>query len=94
MDTAIIPAYEPDNKLIELVNDLLKSEIGNIIVIDDGSSENCKNIFDSIDSKAILLKHNKNLGKGAAIKTALRYIIDNNLETESVVTLDLSLIHI
>ena len=88
MDTAIIPAYEPDNKLIELVNDLLKSEIGNIIVIDDGSSENCKNIFDSIDNRAIILKHNKNLGKGAAIKTALRYIIDNNLETESVVTLD------
>ena len=33
----IIPAYEPDEKLIKLVEDLNAAGIGPVVVVDDGS---------------------------------------------------------
>ena len=33
----IIPAYEPDDKLIKLVEDLKTAGIGSVVVVDDGS---------------------------------------------------------
>lgn len=87
MNVAIIPAYNPDGKLIELVDELRKIGLDRIIVVDDGSAPQNHNIFESLLEKATVLAHTINQGKGAAIKTALRYV--NNLpELEGVVLLD------
>ena len=43
----IIPAYEPDKKLTELIEKLVGNGLKNIIIVDDGSGENFKSIFDS-----------------------------------------------
>lgn len=70
----IIPAYQPDQVLIEIVKQLY--HLGcQIIVVDDGSGEEYQKIFEQIKDICIVLSHAKNNGKGAAIKTALSYII-------------------
>ena len=35
----VIPSYEPDDRLIGLLHDLDKKEMGPVIIVNDGSSE-------------------------------------------------------
>ncbi|MDO5011184.1 MAG: bifunctional glycosyltransferase family 2/GtrA family protein [Intestinibacter bartlettii] len=84
----IIPAYEPDDKMINLIKKLKKILDASIVVVDDGSSRKCEKIFEQVQGNAIVLKHKENRGKGAAIKTGLIYINDNLKETECIVTVD------
>ncbi len=72
----IIPALNPDDKLIKLVNDL-KMEFKKIIIVNDGSDST--KIFDKLSSnkECIILTHEVNKGKGEALKTAFRYYLDN-----------------
>lgn len=88
MDMAIIPAYNPDGMLLRLVQELRVQGIYNIIVVNDGSEDKTLTIFRELEGKAIILTHKINKGKGAAIKTALRYIDINNLNVRGIVLLD------
>ena len=69
----IIPAYNPDEKLFF---DFLEKAVNNfekIIVINDGSKAECREIFEKIEQQyhnIKILKHSVNLGKGRALKTA------------------------
>ena len=86
--TIVIPAYEPDDKLIGLVEQLNSSlENPDIVIVDDGSKD--KKIFESLKnySNVILLCHEVNKGKGAALKTAFKYINDN-MKERIIVTAD------
>ena len=42
----IIPAYEPDEKMIRLLQTLQESGIERIIVVDDGSGNEYRNLFE------------------------------------------------
>lgn len=86
----VIPAYRPTNNLTDYVQALLKTGIPHIIVIDDGNSEEYDTLFNKIEriNKVILLRHKTNLGKGAGLKTAFKYILSHNLNIEAVVTAD------
>lgn len=75
--TVIIPAYRPDERLIELTADVL-SRGYSVIVVDDGSGEIYAPVFDGLDPRVTLLRHEKNRGKGAGIKTALAYVQEQN----------------
>lgn len=88
MEVAIIPAYNPNQKLVELVSELYERKIGCIIVVNDGSEEQTIKIFDLFRDHAIILTHEINQGKGAAIKTALRYIQEKLPDVEGIVILD------
>lgn len=88
MDIAIIPAYNPDEKLLELVRNLRESGIETIIVVNDGSEHGTIHIFDQLKKYVTLLNHEINRGKGAAIKTALAYIEKNPGEIDGIVLLD------
>ena len=88
MDIAIIPAYNPDMKLIELASELRERGIGDILVVNDGSEEQTFKIFEQISTYATVLKHAGNEGKGAAIKTALRYVSNKLSDIEGIVILD------
>lgn len=79
----IIPAYEPDINLINLINDLSKNKYSNIIVINDGSESN--KVFDVIKNKIILLEHDKNYGKGKALKTGFEYCINNIYNIKDII---------
>lgn len=45
-----------------------------IVVVDDGSGSGYESIFEKAEEKAVVLTHAANRGKGAALKTGLRYI--------------------
>lgn len=75
MDIVIIPSLNPNEKLIKIINELLDNKIKNIIVVDDGSDS--KEIFNKLSKDVLVLHHKENRGKGAAIKTAVKYASEN-----------------
>lgn len=82
---ALIPAYEPDRKLLSLTAELAERGF-DVVAVDDGSGPDFKDIFDELSQQAIVLTHAQNLGKGAALKTGMRYINKYMAYTESVLT--------
>lgn len=73
--TILIPAYQPNDNLVLLIKALRESQsTQRIIVVDDGSSDNKQIIFSKIKSFNIeLLHHEKNKGKGQALKTGFQH---------------------
>lgn len=73
----IIPCFEPDDRLLQLLSDLRKSYIGDIIIVDDGSAETYRHFFDKAKQMygCIILRHYVNMGKGRALKTAFNYCL-------------------
>ena len=84
----IIPAYEPDEKLYALVQSLRDAADYPIVIVNDGSGSDKEALFTSLTPYATVLTHSVNRGKGAAIKTALRYIRDSFPQSEGVITVD------
>lgn len=87
MSTVIVPAYNPDEKLLGVIKDIKSYNIDRIIVVNDGSKKECDEIFNSIKSDVILLTHEINKGKGVALKTAMKYIKELGIE-DKVLTID------
>lgn len=83
----VIPAYKPQAGLCDIV-DNLKEYFSSIIVVDDGGGDDYKEIFDRIESSAIVLHHEVNGGKGKALKTAFNYCIEKEIAKAGVITVD------
>jgi putative flippase GtrA len=84
----IIPAYEPDVHLITLVQELRLAGLP-LIIVDDGSGEDYKPIFDKLNLEGVtLLQHSTNLGKGQALKTAFSYVLAHLPNCLGVVSAD------
>jgi glycosyltransferase involved in cell wall biosynthesis len=86
----VIPAYNPSLYVMDLVKELLTHGFENIIIVNDGSSKH-KEVFEKLTEhkNVILLHHDRNKGKGAALKTAFKYILSNVMyKTETVITMD------
>ena len=84
----VIPAYEPDEKLTAVVEELYNETDCKLIVVNDGSGEDKRAVFESIKGRAVLLEHEHNRGKGAALKTAFAYIKENVSGSYGVITAD------
>ncbi len=68
----IIPAYQPENKMIRLIQELQKTGFERILVVDDGSGPEYAEIFHEAEALGcMVVQYEINQGKGAAIKTAL-----------------------
>lgn len=71
----IIPVFNEEKTIAPLLSKVLKQSLNawkkEIIVVDDGSSDRTFQKIRPFLSSIQLLTHNKNLGKGAAIRTAL-----------------------
>lgn len=90
--SVIIPVYNEVKTLEEIIKHVESINIDKeIIAVDDGSSDGSLNILNGLASEGRikLIKHNKNSGKGAAIKTGLKAAIgdiiiiqDADLETD------------
>ena len=72
---AVIPAYNPENLLIEYINKLISEGFDKLIIVNDGSAAECEPVFDQVKSipQCTLLVHPENRGKGRALKTALLF---------------------
>ncbi|WP_334330019.1 bifunctional glycosyltransferase family 2/GtrA family protein [Companilactobacillus sp. HBUAS59699] len=95
--SVLIPALNPDDKLIALINQLKEStffedEIINIVIVDDGSDTDHQHIFEQLLELKIknlhILHHDVNRGKGAALKTGFKYIMKNFPEVSGIATMD------
>lgn len=82
----LIPSYEPDDKLIKLVNELKENKL-DIVVVNDGSGKEYDSIFDRIKKKSKVISYDINHGKGYALKIGLEYIKETYKEFV-VVTMD------
>lgn len=85
----LIPSFNPTDILIDYLELLYKNDFETIIVVDDGSKD--KKIFERIKKLkyCIVLTHQINLGKGAAIKTGFRYYIKNFADKfDGIITID------
>lgn len=66
----IIPAYNEEKNIENVLKSLLgHNHEAKIIVVDDGSSDRTSEIAKKTSSSIIVIKHEVNLGKGAALKT-------------------------
>src|ERR1700733_7900602 len=88
--TVLIPAYQPNAALIELVRDLLARGVPSIEVVDDGSGPEYRWVFDELELLAPvhILRHAVNLGKGAALKTGMNHILAEEPGLTGIVTAD------
>lgn len=84
----MIPAYEPDDKLVALV-DALANRFP-VLVVDDGSTgAGCPAVFQRAgEAGAVVLHHRVNLGKGSALKTGIAYVQKLGPDVPGVVTAD------
>lgn len=77
----IIPAYQPDNRLIKLIDEIQESSKYEIILINDGSDEKCNPVFEAAMGKGCtVLIHKTNKGKGASLKSAFTYLLESNAQ--------------
>ncbi len=87
--TILIPAYNEEKYIKKVINGCSKYGI-DIIVVDDGSTDNTLKVIKSIPApenlRIISLEHKINKGKGESLKTGFNYIIKNNYP--GVITLD------
>ena len=85
-----IPSYDPDEKLIGVVNGLSSQTEYDIIVLDDGSKQCNRHIFDKVESidRCTVIRHAVNLGKGRALKDGFNYILNTYPDTIGVITVD------
>lgn len=74
----IVPTYNNCNTLENVVL-RCKMYCKNIIVVNDGSSDNTQAILESI-SEIDYISFSKNMGKGAALKAGLRKAVEHNFE--------------
>lgn len=71
----IIPAYEPDEKMIMLLDKLVGMGIDKILLVDDGSGAGYEHLFEEAPEHipCEIFRHVVNLGKGRALKDAFNY---------------------
>ena len=88
--TIVIPSYEPEERLLRYVDELAECKFSRIVVVDDGSGDKYRKIFDDLAARPFctVLRHEKNRGKGVALKTAFAYISRNPDGSGGIVTAD------
>jgi glycosyltransferase involved in cell wall biosynthesis/SAM-dependent methyltransferase len=86
----LIPAYRPGVSLIDLVTSLAGYGFGSIIVVDDGSGPGYVESFERCVAVpgVRVLRHEKNLGKGAALKSGIQHALKLLPECTGIVTAD------
>lgn len=88
--SVIIPSLNPDEKLMRVIDGLESLGFDDIIVVNDGSKEENLCYFPNPSERksCTLLTHEINRGKGAGLKTAFKYFIENRPDRIGVVTVD------
>jgi putative flippase GtrA len=74
----LIPALEPDQRLVELVGALrARPERFEVLVVDDGSGPRWRAVFAAAQAEGAEVLHlPENRGKGDALKTGLRHMLE------------------
>ena len=86
----VLPSLDPDEKLQTVIDGLIHVGFCHIVLVNDGSRNENLHYFQTAAqaSQVTLLHHPQNRGKGAALKTAFRYILENHPDCAGVITVD------
>jgi glycosyltransferase involved in cell wall biosynthesis len=86
----IVPAYRPEQSLLQLIGALAEKPIPAIVLVDDGSGSEYRELFQRAAQfpKVRVVRHAVNLGKGAALKTGINYALCTFPGLQGVVTAD------
>ena len=79
----LIPAYDAEGMVGGVVEKALKY-LPEVLVVDDGSSDNTAGEASGAGAK--IISHPRNLGKGAALKTGFKYALEKGYD--AVLTMD------
>ncbi len=88
--TVILPSLDPDHRLNLVVDGCLEKGFKRIVIVNDGSSEDCLEPFKTAAEKpgVIVLTNEINRGKGSSLKTAMAWVAENQKDAKGVVTVD------
>jgi glycosyltransferase involved in cell wall biosynthesis len=76
----LIPAYEPDEHLVDLVAGIRTDDPDQrVLVVDDGSGIAHASVFAAVRAQgAEVIAHRTNRGKGAALRTGFAWIVEHH----------------
>ena len=89
--TVVLPSLDPDEKLTAVIDGLLQYGFRDIILVNDGSKKENLHYFEDAERlhpEIHVLHHEVNKGKGAALKNAFQWFLQNRPESLGVVTVD------
>ncbi len=89
--TVVLPSLDPDEKLVAVIDGLLEYGFTDIILVNDGSKKENLHYFEDAQRQhpeIHVLHHEVNKGKGAALKNAFSWFLQNRPESLGVVTVD------
>lgn len=83
---AVVPTFRPDETLIERL-DALSAQVNTVIVVDDGSPLDSREILDRVEPAGYqLVRSTQNRGIAAALNTGVRLALERN--ADFVLTMD------
>jgi glycosyltransferase involved in cell wall biosynthesis len=82
---AIIPAKDEAHNIKDVIVKT-KKYVDLVLVIDDGSSDNTKEVAESLG--AVVIRNEVNLGKADALKIGFKYAIEHNFDTIALLDAD------
>jgi len=74
--SVLIPVYNEKDTVLELLRRVEAAPAGaakQIIIVDDGSTDGTRELLKGLGARAQVVLHEKNRGKGAAVRTALAH---------------------
>ncbi len=89
--SVVLPSLDPDEKLTVVIEGLIQTGFTDIILVNDGSKPENLHFFEEAAARhreIHLLHHPVNRGKGAALKTAFSWFLENRPQGLGVVTVD------
>lgn len=69
----LIPAFRPGPELPKLLQSIAQDAFAAVVVVDDGSGGEYAAVFRSCAAR--ILRHEKNCGKGAALRTGIQHVL-------------------
>ena len=90
VNALLIPIYEPTEKVLPFLKEFQKEDFDHFLVVDDGSGESYRPIFDSIAAETVFPVHSYpgNKGKGHALKEGITLLLKQYPELDTIVTAD------
>ena len=86
----ILPSLDPDKKFDRVVEELVDCGFAHIVIVDDGTGPEGQVHFEKAAALpgCTVLHHEGNKGKGRALKTAFRHVLEELPDAKGVITID------
>ena len=84
---AVIPAYEPNERMVKLAEEASRAGFS-VLIVDDGSGPDYAEFFREAEAYAHVISYEENGGKGHALKCAFSWLLENETKPYGVITLD------